>query len=354
MQWKAPRRPSINLSVLALAALCCFVLPVEAVAQGSGGVDRLGTGGKHAITGRIYLPSGQRADVRAKVKLVSVQHAELTVLADLNGAFSFRSLAPGSYTVVVEGDDHYETATEPVFIDGALSNPRSGVVLPSIARAYQVQIYLQPKRLAPANKPGVISAELASVPESARKLYEKAMAMAQSGESQQAIEQLKQAVALYPGFVMALNELGVQYLKIAQPARAVEVLSSAVKLRADAFTPRLNYGVALLESKDFRAAEEQLREAIKRNDFSPTAHLYLGITLISLRDYDQAEKELVRAIRLGGTNIGLAHYYLGGLYWRKKEYKLAADELELFLRQSPNSPEAARVRQTIKELRSKS
>lgn len=323
-------------------------------AQGGGGIDLTGTGGKHSISGRIYFPSGRRVDVRAKVKLASIQHREVTVLADQNGAFSFRSLAPGSYTVVIEGDEEYETASETVFVDGDGSSRRSGIRLPSTPRTYQVQIYLQPKRLTTVKKPGIISAEIAVVPEPARSLYQKAISHAQAGESEKAIEQLKQAISAYPGFALALNELGVQYLKAGQPAKAVELLYSAVKLNPDASTPRLNYGIALLETKRFPEAEAQLREAAKKNDGAATVHLYLGITLVSLRNYEEAEKELRRSIELGGNSVAPAHYYLGGIYWHKKQYKLAADELETYLRLSPNAANADRVRGTIKDLRSKS
>jgi len=92
---------------------------------------------------------------------------------------------------------------------------------------------------------------------------------------------------------------------------------------------------------------------LKKNDSSPTAHMYLGMSLISLRKLDEAEKELQRAVTLGGDQMGLAHYYLGGIYWGRREYGRAADELETYLRLAPQAPDAERVRNTIKELRSK-
>jgi regulator of sirC expression with transglutaminase-like and TPR domain len=50
----------------------------------------------------------------------------------------------------------------------------------------------------------------------------------------------------------------------------------------------------------------------------------------------------------------MAHYYLGGIYWGRGDYRHAADELESYLRATPNAQDAQRVRETIKELRSKS
>lgn len=164
---------------------------------------------------------------------------------------------------------------------------------------------------------------------------------------------MKEALALHPEFPLALNELGVQYLKLGQVERAIETLRSALKLKPEAFTPRLNYGIALHQNRKFAEAETELRQALMQNESSPGAHLYLGLTLINLRRNDEAEQSLLRAIRAGGDEMSLAHYYLGGIYWGRREYKRAADELETYLRLAPQAPEAERIRTTIKELRSK-
>ena len=81
--------------------------------------------------------------------------------------------------------------------------------------------------------------------------------------------------------------------------------------------------------------------------------MYLGIATVKLRNYPEAEKELRRAIELGGNQIVLAHYYLGGIYWQARDYRRAVDELETYLRLSPNAPDAERVKTTIKDLRAK-
>ena len=327
---------------------------VVAQGAGGGGVDLTGTGGKHSIIGRIYFPSGVRADTRLLVRLESTRYNSLTVLADTNGSFGFRSLLPGSYTVVIDGDDIYETVRETVYIDGEATRPRSGLAMPTTSRNYQVQVHLQPKRIVlPDGRVGVVNAALAAVPEQARKAYERSLESISNGDHKQAIEHLKQAVALFPSFPIALNELGVQYLKVGEVDSAVEALRSAVKLDPGAFTPRLNYGIALLQKKNFADAKTHLEQALQKNQNSASAHLYLGITLIHEQRYLDAEQSFHRSIREGKGSLGLAHYYLGGLYWRRGEHKLAADELEKYLLVSPGAQDAEKVKSTIKELRSK-
>jgi tetratricopeptide (TPR) repeat protein len=328
-----------------------LLVPVVVHAQGSG-KQVTGTGGNHVITGYVFFPSGRRAEGNIVVKLTSLQYAELQVIPDSSGAFTFSNLAPGSYEVVVNAGDNYEVAREGVYIDSDLNLSRVGARLPSTTRRYTVMVHLNPKTGA-STKPGVVDANLAAVPDKARKLYEKGLEEARADDAAKAADSLKEAVALYPNFPLALNELGVQYLKLRQVDKAVEALKAAVKLSPDAFTPRLNLGIALLEARQFGEAEEQLREALKRNATAPTAHMYLGITLLRLSKFDDAEKELLIATEANTTQLSMANYYLGGLYWRKHEYQRAVDQLEKYLQFVPNAPDAERVRSTIKDLRTR-
>lgn len=341
---------SVHTSLLILLLL---IPAATARAQGSG-TDSTGTGGLNAIHGRIYFPSGRAADMRAKVSLETMNSSRLSVLADSDGAFRFKNLAPGSYTVVIEAGEDYETVREPVFIEGN-SNLGRGTRIPMSPRTVIVPIYLRPKRTARTDaKPGVLNAALANVPKQAQELYQKAQEAIQAGDGKKAIEQLRAAISIYPDFALALNSLGVEYLKAGAVDKAIETLRDAVRLSPDAFVPRLNYGIAYLEKKQFAEAESNLRQALQKNDNSPSAHLYLGITLISLRRYEEAEKELQRTVSLrGGETMAQAYKLLGALYWQKGQFKQAADQLEVYLKLAPKAPDAERIRTTVKELRSK-
>jgi len=100
------------LSVMALSA-------TKAQAQ-MGGVDSdpgdRGTGGQHMIQGRIFLPSGRLVDRRLKVRLNGLTGNDMFTLTDDSGAFSFRRLAGGSYTITVDAGKDYHLANERVDI----------------------------------------------------------------------------------------------------------------------------------------------------------------------------------------------------------------------------------------------
>lgn len=335
-----------------VSILILLLVPAAVLAQS--GRDSTGTNGIHSIQGYIFFPSGRRAEGQITVKLQSYTSGEITVVPDSSGTFGFTNLAPGNYTVVVNAGADYEIARESVYFDSDINLSRvGGGRVPQSPQRATVMIHLLLKNAAHA-KAGVVNAALAEVPEKARKLFDKGVEEARAGETAKAAESLKDAIALHPDFPLALNELGVQYLKLGQTARAVEALKSAVKLTPDAYGPRLNLGIALLEAKQFAEAETQLREALKRNSSLPTAHMYLGVCFLRMNRYEEAEKELLAAIEGSGNQLGLAQYYLGGIYWKKHEYPKAVAALEDYLRLTPNAHDADRVRATIKDLRSRS
>src|SRR5262245_61284788 len=98
-----PRRLFVRQTLYSPTFLIALLIlsTIGANAQG-GGIDSSGTGGQHSITGRLVFPSGQRADVRLRVRLESTGAGDRTLLSDNNGNFSFQNLVPGNYTVVVE------------------------------------------------------------------------------------------------------------------------------------------------------------------------------------------------------------------------------------------------------------
>ncbi len=330
------------LNLLKAILLLILIPSISARAQSGGRFDPTGTGGQHTIQGRVYLPAQPREGLIIKVKIDSTNSTGLSVVADADGAFTFRNLEAGPYYLTVDAGENFEVFKDTINIDREISRS---------PRILTVPVYLRLKPNSPLNA-GTVDALLASVPKPALERYDKARELARAGDSKAAIEELKGAISLYAEFALAYNELGAQYLKLGQLKQALEALRSAVKLAPEAFSPRLNYGIALLNKKEFSQAEAELRRALKKNDSSPTAHLYLGMSLISLRKHDEAEKELQRAVTIGGDQMGLAHYYLGGIYWGRREYGRAADELETYLRLTPQAHGAERVRNTIKELRS--
>ena len=340
---------SVEVLTAALSAALFITLGAVPARAQVGGIDSdrgdPGTGGKSSIQGRVFVRSGSRLDRRAKVKLQGLNSGEQFQMSDDSGAFTFRRLRGGTYTVIVDAGEEFEPGTETVdIIEPFRRRDDPGVVV-------QVTIYLEAKRSV-KSAVGTVDASAGGVPDAARDLYKHAIESAQSGDRNKAIEQLKQALAIHPNFMTALNELGVQYMNIKEWHKAAESLRAAIKLGPEAFHPRLNYGIVLMQLKDYLAAAAELQLAVQKDSSSAVAYLQFGRAMVNLGNYDGAQKALKQSISIGGDDAVEAHRYLAAVYIETQNAQNAANELELYLKLAPKANDAERIRTLIKSLRS--
>jgi Flp pilus assembly protein TadD len=331
---RQPPRAWFTLLALTLPCallLCALDAPARAQAIGAHRGEVAGTGGSFSIQGHIVSPLGKLPETRIRIMLEHTDTGTRSTVAGEDGSFFFNNLEGGSYRLTIDAGKEYELDRESVYIEGGQPT-------------YNVPVYL---RLKPEANPA-----LAGVPQPAVDSFMKAQEAIRKGNGKKAIELLSAAVSQHPQFGMAYGELGIQYLKTGQLDKAIEAFQSALKLMPDDPNVQLNYGIALAEKKDYPAAETQLRAALNKINGSASAHMYLGVALLGLKRNDEAEPELQQAIKLGGDQMGVAHKYLGGIYWGRRDFKHAADELEMYVNLVPKASDAERIRGTIKEMRS--
>jgi Flp pilus assembly protein TadD len=318
-----------------------------------GGVNYSGNGGRHTIQGSIFFPSGRRIDLTGlKIRLENWNSGELSTFADANGKFAFKNLSPGSYYIVIEASEYYERTREPIYIDESGSSGSSGSNVVTMPRIVNVPIHLQPKR--ETLQTGIINARLAVIPKPAFEQYKKAIEALEKNDTKLAIEKFSEAVTLYPQFAEAYSELGSLYLKTGELSKAEEALRKTLQLNEKNPTAQLNYGIALLNQRKMYEAEKELEKAVLADENAATPHMYLGIALLGLNYPDYAEKEFLKAISLkDDEKLAQAHRYLGGIYWKKGNYKQAVEHLEKYLKFVPKAADAEKVRATIGQLREK-
>lgn len=333
------RNPLFVLAVL-------LFLTVPAKAQ-IGGIDPdpadKGTGGATTLSGNVYLPSGQMLDRRIRIRLSAATHPELSTFTDDNGAFSFHRLSSGSYTLLID-EKGYEPVSEHIEISERTA--RGSNLGQTIT--VQVQLRYKPKD---ETRPTVVSSDFANVPPEALDCYRKALQLTQAGDSKAAIDQLHRAISIYGQFVMAFNELGVQYMRLGDFEHSRQSLESALKISPDAFIPHLNRGILFVFWNRCPEAEPDLRSAIALNDGSALAHYYLGRALARMRKFGEAESQLLRALSLKPEDVKEAHRYLGAIYNDRGEDAQALRELETYLRLVPNAKDAEQIRGIIQQLK---
>ena len=326
----------------ALLALCLAV-HIEGQAIIPPGATDTAMGGVNAVTGTV-LHSGGRLERRVAVRLQSMTKGDRVAMTDEYGNFAFRGLPPGDYTIVIDKEKEYQPFSQTI----SLIQPRN---FPPVNQSVSIRLVAKGSTDA---KPGVIDADKAGVPQAALQLYNRAIELAAAGDRKGAIAQLELAIAAHPDFMLAYNEMGVNYMKLLELAKSEEAFKSALRIKSGAYMPLVNYGILLVGQKRWPEAEPHLRQALNVKGDSAVAHYFLGQSLANQGKFPEAEKELLAALSTGGPEMNEARRLLAILYSARGNKSEAARTLEVYLKNAPETNDAQRLKATIKQLKSDS
>ena len=281
---------------------------------------------------------------RASISLFGTKNPFTAVtLSDVTGRFSFKKLRADDYTVAV-------------FIPGRGEARRTVEVGPAAAGSHRrVSLTLDLKDsdfelAAPVPQYSVSTRQLA-IPKAALREYQEAQKDLERRHPDAAVKRLENAVAMAPQFSMAWNDLGTIAYQTRKFGRAEECFRQALEQDPGAFEPLVNLGGVLVAlHKLDEAADYNLRAVLARpND--ALANSQLGQTYFWLGRMDLAQKYLERARQIDPAHFSHPQLLLAEIHLRRGERREAAAVLEEFLKYHPDWPQAAKMRQTIAELR---
>ncbi len=301
-----------------------------------------GQTGTGSIHGNVLTPDDSPVTGAVKVTLKVLRGDQMIAYTDQEGRFELMNVAPGEYTIEADSDRErrFDIGSERVQV-------RRGV-------ASLVTIYLKEKK-AEARTGGDKSVSVAmldqKVPSAAKREFDSASRFAAEGNAIESIAALRRAIAIYPNYLMAHNDLGAQLLEQGQLDEAGAELRAAIKIDPKAGNPQINLGIVLERQNNFAESLATLDKALSLEPASPAAHLYAGMASVKLNDTSRGEKELKAAYDLGGTSYAVALLHLGQLYMKKGEREMAIKAFESYLRESPNAANAAQVEKLIGKLR---
>ncbi len=335
----ARRLSHINAG-LAIIVMGFSVVSAQEINGGRSGVE-ISRGedptNRGSIRGRVVTPGGRYVLENLKVTLLTVRGIQSVVFTGTQGSFDFSDLTPGNYEVQVEtSGTEYQVVSQAVRVFKGT---------PSV-----ITIPLNDSSAAPsASTKGSISvSELgADVPKPARKEFEAATKAANEGKPTETISHLRNAISLYPNFIMARNNLGVQLLATGHLDEAANEFEAAIQIDPKAFNPRLNLGIVLVERHDFEEAATVLDRALAISSDSAAAHLYDGLAHMALGNLSEAEKQFKTAYSIGGNSYSVALFHLGQVYMSKNEREQALRAFEDYLHDSPQAANADQVRKLI-------
>jgi tetratricopeptide (TPR) repeat protein len=324
---------NFELIIRKTALLAIIIISLISATMGQTRRVTVPAGSTATIQGQVLLPGGQPIDRRIKISLSTLRDPGLSLYTDTNGQFTYDNLQPGNYSVeAMDDQNHYASGKEQI----ALTRGQQATI----------KIYLREKGESAEKKGDVVSAHSGDqqVPSEARREYEKATQLTRDGMPQEAIAHLQEAIALYPSYMMAHNDLGIAYLNLNQLQDAADQFGSAIDIDPKAFNPRLNLGIVFIHQGKHSEALDQLTQAVSIDSSQASGHLYIGIAYLGADNLETAERELMRALELGENQFRAAHYYLAHVHLKKGDSEKAVQELQAFLADAtdPQLTESAR------------
>jgi len=328
----------LRRSILLVVVLLCFVTLAEAqIAGGLTDTTNTRLGGNNYIVGSIYTPDGLPIRKRLNIRLTSPTWGDIMATTDDTGRFVFSGVGSGTYIVVIDSEKEYEPVAQQVDI------VRERNFVPE---TYTVSIRL---RDAGSVKPkaSVISVSNADVPKRAMELYDNASKLVAAKDYKLAIKELKLAVAEYPKFVNALNQIGVLHMQLNELEQAEEAFKAALKIRPEAYEPLVNRSVTLFRMAKFNDAETAIRKILKVKADSAVAYYYLGRTLSKLTRTDESEVAYLTCVKLSPGEFKETHRLLAAIYLSRGASQLVVEQLETYLRLVPTASDAESLRQVL-------
>lgn len=279
---------------------------------------------------QIFLPGGGQPDREMRFTLLRDDGRVETLFTDSKGKYSMpRDLAKaGNYTVIVDSDRLTFDTTTTLF---------------RIYRANETTyttVFLRPLKAAALPRAKVLDVSVldVNVPENAQTAYKEGMDAITKGRSNAGIESLKLALSLHPGYLRALNDLGVVYMKLNRLDEAADNFRSAIKVNSRFAYARLNLGITLNRQGKHAEAARLLGALYKENPVLPGVRANFADALYDANRLADARKMLSTALEdvtLARTEKAELHYKLGRVLSREVKTAEAVKELQQTIELEP-------------------
>jgi tetratricopeptide (TPR) repeat protein len=196
-----------------------------------------------------------------------------------------------------------------------------------------------------------VSASDLAVPSRARKELDRSNELIQKGEIKQAIDRLNKAIAIYPQYALAYNNLGVLYSRLGDRVHENEVLQKAISVNPNFALAYVNLGRMDMQANDYAAAEAAFSKALSFNPTDEITLILLSYSEFMDRSFDQAIATSRKAHALDRPHA-FAHRVAARAFEEQKKGANAIAELEMFLKEEPSSSRADDARHEIEVVKS--
>jgi len=154
--------------------------------------------------------------------------------------------------------------------------------------------------------------------------------MTGTGMYRSAVKEYKKAIALYPEYAEAYNNLGLIHSRLDGPQSARSAYLKAIEIVPNYVDAHFNLG-RLYDSLDqYDKAIEEYRNAVKLNPADAIAHNNLAVALLNKGDNEKARNSYSAALKLK-PDLKEAHLGLGLIYDSEGKLDMAVRHYQKFI-----------------------
>jgi Tfp pilus assembly protein PilF len=259
------------------------------------------------------------------------------------GEVEFNTVDVGDYHIIVTGEGLQETDTGIFEVDGRKGSQSVFITVKKSGEDAQ------------SAKPGTpsISIKELKVPAEAKSKYDDATRRMAKSDWVGAIKQLNQAVAIYPGYVDAYNNLAAAQARLGNWSQARQALQKAISLDDHFVHGFVN--LARLEERDqnFGAAEDLFAKASALDPSNEETLTLLCRAQLLNAHYDAAIATARRVHAMPHGAFAIVHYIAARAYQHENRPSDAIAEFRTLLQEDPSGARADAVRKELAEMERK-
>jgi Tfp pilus assembly protein PilF len=322
---------------LALAFFSAASAAQQPTTMGSGA-----SSGVTSITVRVTYQQNHRPAPSMRVELLSPYGGVVDLrTTDGNGGATFDSVSGGRYQVRVSGPDVETTTSDLVETGGSLGGPN-------------VTANIQVRLTNPAESNVVGPPVVPIVPEVALKEFKLGVKASDKKQWEEAKDHFQKAIAAYPKYAEAFNNLAQVDIQLKDGRGAVESFRSATQIDPTLRQANLYLGQYYYENQQYKDAEPYLLHAA--TDQPKNAQVLTALANVELQN-GETDLALTNARKVPSLEnhqqYAVSHLIVAQALNGKAKDDEIAKEYEEYLKEAPDSPLAPRVKDALAKLKSK-
>lgn len=316
-------------------AILLFLAPCACAQSGSSGMDPASYGN---VNVHVILSNDRSAGFHLRVQLMSGGSTPVAEnFTNDQGVAEFPRVPLGEYHVVVKGDGIEDADSGEFEVDRR-----------KMSQDLFITVHGASSNSNPAagGSPSVAAVDL-NVPPKAKKEFDRASKAMDSQDWEKAIQRLKSAIALYPQYAPAYNNMAIAYGHLNDPSQEREALEKAIALNDHFGSALVNLAKLCFQDGHSARAETLLLSALLAEPSNASSMMLLAQAQLLNMHFEAAIATAHDVHSIPHQGLAVIHFIAARAFERLNRPQDALTELQMFLTEEPKGARADQVRKEI-------